>query len=73
MQRVTKRFRQAGSRSFLHELLVPALHRAVSLAQVDDSPFSVAQNLHFDVATARDKSLQVHARIAERSTGLSSG
>ncbi len=65
--------RQTRRRGFLHQLLIAPLSRAVALAQVDDPPVAVAQNLHLHMPAAGDVALQIHARIAECGAGLGRG
>ena len=48
------------------DLLVPALHRAVALVQVDDVAVVVAQDLHLDVLGALDQLLEEDRIVAER-------
>src|SRR6185436_15086000 len=61
---------QPGRRRLLDELLVAALHRAITFAELHYPARAVSQHLHLDVARPRDVALQVHARIAEGGTGL---
>src|ERR1700722_15492583 len=56
---------QPGGRRLLDQLLVPPLHRAVPVAQVDD-PLPVAQDLHLDMTPALHVPLEVHPRVTER-------
>ena len=55
-RRVAQRGRQTRRRRLLDQLLVAALHRAVALAEVDDTARAVAQHLHFDVAARARRS-----------------
>ena len=47
------------------DLLVPPLHRAIALVQVDHVAVLIAENLHFDVLGARDVFFEKDGRIAE--------
>ena len=69
VQRAQRR-RQTRRRRFLDELLVAPLYGAVALAQVNDLSVAVAEDLHFDMAAARDEPLQVDAGVAERGARL---
>ena len=62
--------RQSGSRSLLDDLLVPALHRAVALEEVDGVLVLVRQHLDLDMAGIAEKLLHVDHRIAERRLGF---
>ncbi len=53
----------------LEDLLVPPLHRAVPVAQVDDA-LTVAEQLHLDVTAGRHLPLQVHPAVPERRAGF---
>ena len=44
-----------GRRRLLHHLLVPALQRAVAVAERDDAAEPVAEHLHLDVPRGRDR------------------
>ena len=50
----------------LHHLLMPPLHRAIALVQVQQVAVLVAEDLHFDVPRARQILLQKDGVIAER-------
>ena len=63
----------AGRRSFLEDLLVAALHRAVALAQVDRILVLVGQDLDFDMARVLEELLHVDRRVAEGCAGLGAG
>ena len=54
-----------GGRRFFHDLLVPALHRAVTLAKVDDISVFIGQYLNLDVARILQVLLHVQHRIAK--------
>ena len=62
--------RQDGAGALLDHLLVPALHRAVALAEVDHVPPAVAEDLHLDVAGLLDELLDVDRAVAEGRLGL---
>ena len=51
---------------FLDELLVPALDRALALAQMDDAPVGIGQHLHFHVPGLGQAALEVDGAVAER-------
>ncbi len=60
-------------RSFLDQLLMPPLHRAVALAEMHDVAVLVGEHLHLDVARARSAPApaasghrRTHARASER-------
>ena len=57
--------RQPGRRRFLQHLLVPALHRAVALEQVDDVAVRIAKDLDLDMARALDIFLDQHRVVAK--------
>jgi hypothetical protein len=57
----------------LHDLLVPPLHRAVALVEVDRVPGGVGEHLHLDVPRPDDGLLEEHRRVAERAAGLAHG
>ena len=61
---------EGGRRRLLHDFLVPALQRAVALAQVDGVALAVAEHLHLDVAGLRKVLLEIHAVVAECGLGL---
>src|SRR6185503_11447644 len=52
-------------RRLLHELLMPALDRAFALAEREDVPVPVAQDLDLDVACRVDDLLEVEGTVAE--------
>src|SRR6202008_194394 len=54
-----------GGGRFLDHLLMPALHRAVSLAEVDDVAVGIAEHLKLDVTRPLEEFLHVHLLIAE--------
>ena len=49
-----------------HHLLMPALHRAVPVEQVDHVARGVREDLHLDVPRVDDRLLQVHGGVTER-------
>ena len=49
-----------------HDLLVPALDRALALAKVDCVAVAVADHLDLDVPRLTHETLQVHGGVAER-------
>jgi hypothetical protein len=58
--------RDEGRRALLHDLLVPALDRALALEEVDRVAVVVGEHLDLDVARLQDRALQVDAVVAER-------
>src|SRR5688572_18942131 len=58
--------RDARRRRFLDDLLMPALHRAVALAEVHRAPLAVRQHLDLDVARVLEELLHVDHVVAER-------
>ena len=56
---------KSGRRRLLDDFLVPALHRAVALAEVHDVAVIVRNNLEFDVPRLLEKLLHVDLVIAE--------
>src|SRR3954468_23403685 len=62
--------REGRCRSLLDDLLVPALHRAVALAQVDAMAVSVDRDLDLDMAVLVEPLLEVERVVAERRLGL---
>ena len=67
---IAQRWREAGRGRDLDQLLVAALQRAVALPQVRDGAGAVADDLHFDVAGARQQLLDVDIAVAERAARL---
>ncbi len=63
----------AGSRRFLDDLLVAALHRAVALAQEDGIAVFVGQHLDLDMARLFEELLHIHDRVAEGRLGFGAG
>ena len=57
----------------LHELLMPALDRAVALAQVDDGTMGVGEHLHLDVPRVLEEPLDVDGRVGEVRLALPPG
>src|SRR5439155_291915 len=64
---------QHGARRLLDDLLVPALDRALALAEVHELPVAVAQHLHLDVPRAAEKLLDVHPPVTEGGLRLACG
>ena len=62
------RFAQARRRRLFEHLLVPPLHRAVALGQMDAPALAVGEDLDLDVPRPRDVALDEHMVVAE--TGL---
>ena len=67
-----QRLAEPRRRRLLDELLIPPLHRAVPVAEVDHV-LPVAKQLHLDVPRGGDVPLQVHPRIGERRLRLGAG
>ena len=57
---------EVGGRGDLDDLLVPPLHRAVALEEVDDVAGAVGEDLHLDVARADHRLLEEDGGVAER-------
>ena len=64
---------ERGGGRLLEHLLVPALHRAVALAEGDDVPVRVGEELDLDVARALEVALAVERPVPERARGLALG
>ena len=62
--------RHAGRGRFLQHFLVAALHRAVTLEQVDAVALGVGKDLDLDVARAGEVFLDQHPVVAERGLGF---
>ncbi len=62
---IPQRRGEVGGRRDLDHLLVPTLHRAVPLEQVDHVARTVGQDLHLDVARVHHRLLDEHGRVAE--------
>ena len=58
--------REQRRRRLLDDLLVPALQRALALAQMDRRARAVGEHLHLDVARAFDEPLEQQGVVAER-------
>ena len=59
-----------GRGAFFQELLVPTLDGTFALAEVDELPVLVAENLDFDVARLFDGALHVHGVAGKSGAGL---
>src|SRR5206468_6292752 len=64
-ERGAQRLVDDGRRTFLDELLIAPLDRAVAFAQVQDG-FAVGEDLHFDVPHAGEIFFDVDRAVAER-------
>ena len=64
---------QGRAGALFDQLLVPALDRALALAQVDDVAEQVAQDLHLNVPGLQQVLLHVDRVVGERSPGLGAG
>ena len=65
--------RQQRRRRLLDDLLVPALQRALALAEVDHAAVLVGQHLDLDVPGSRDQALDEQGVVAERAARLAPG
>src|SRR6516225_4597790 len=54
-----------GRRTFFDDLLIPALDRAIALAEMDESSVTVAQNLKLDMMRAFNKLFDINAAVCE--------
>jgi hypothetical protein len=59
-----------GRGRFFHQLLVAALERAIALAQVDDVPVRIGQDLDLDVPRPVDQFFQVDIAVPESRFGF---
>ena len=64
--------RHRRRRRLLDQLLVPALYRAIALAEMDGVAVAVAEHLDFDMSGIDDGALQNDGGIAERALSLGS-
>jgi hypothetical protein len=64
--------RHRRRRRFLDQFLMPPLHRAIALPEMDGMAEGVADHLDFDVARIENRALQNDGRIAERALRLGS-
>ena len=64
---------RAGGGGLLQHLLVPALERAVALAEVDDGAVAVGDDLQLDVARRLEIALHVDRAVAEGGLRLGLG
>ncbi len=62
--------RERKCRRNLNHLLMPSLHGAIALIQVQDVAIAIAQNLYFNVLGAPDEPFEKHCIIAERRARL---
>ncbi len=60
------------ARCLLDDLLMAALDRALALAQMDDVPLAIAQNLDLDMPRLGDEFLEEHPIVAEGRAGFAS-
>ena len=65
--------RQQRRRRLLDDLLVPALQRALALAEVDHAAVLVGQHLDLDVPGRRDQAFDEQGVVAERAARLAPG
>src|SRR5712691_3652663 len=59
-----------GCRGLLHDLLVPSLHGAIALAEMDHVLVPVGEHLHLDVSRVLEVLLQIDSGVAESRPGL---
>ena len=62
--------RNSGRRSFLDDLLMPTLHRALAVIKVNGVTEIIRKNLKFDVPRPLKKFLHVNLVVAKGSLGL---
>ena len=65
-----KRFRQRRCRRLFDELLMPALHGAIAVADVYDVTVRIGQHLDLDVTSAVNVALQIDFAAAECGVGF---
>ena len=70
MQRAARLVAEERRRRLLEQLLVPALHAALALADDERAAVAVAEHLHLDVVRVDDDLLEVQPAVAERRLGL---
>ena len=70
---VTLRPAERRAAGLLHQLLVAALQRAVTLTKMHDIAMGVGHNLQFDMARAVEVFFQIDLVIAESGLGLGAG
>lgn len=61
---------EIGGRGDLDDLLVPPLHRTVTLEEMDDLSVRVREHLHLDVPRIHHRLLDEHGRVTERRLAL---
>ncbi len=71
-QPASRRLLDGRGRRLLEDLLVPALDRAVTLAEMDAVPVAIEQDLDLDVARPFDQPLEDEPVVAERGDRLPS-
>src|SRR6266540_3328943 len=59
-----------GCRGLLHDLLVPSLHGAIALTEMDHVLVPVGEHLHLDVSRVLEVLLQIDSGVAEVSPDL---
>src|SRR5713101_8164102 len=62
--------RNLGCRGLLHDLLVPSLHGAIALAEMDHVLVPVGEHLHLDVSRVLEVLFQIDRGVAESRPGL---
>src|SRR6516225_8283927 len=58
-------WRDRWRRRLLDQFLVPPLHRAIALAEMDRIAVAIAEHLDLDVARIFDRAFEDHAAVAE--------
>src|SRR5205814_3421662 len=62
--------RKLGCRGLLHDFLVPTLHRAIALPEMDHILVPVGEHLHLDVSRVLEVLFQIDRVVAESRPGL---
>ena len=62
--------RKLGCRGLLHDLLVPSLHGAIALAEIDRVPVPVGEHLHLDVSRVLEVLFEIDGGVAEGRPGF---
>src|SRR6516165_7281735 len=70
VQPPSRRFGKRRGGGFLDHFLIPALKRAIALAEMENAPVPKTQHLNFDVASALDVALDIKRSVAEGFLGL---
>src|SRR5438309_10168664 len=62
--------RKLGCRGLLHDFLVPSLHGAIALAEMDHVPVTVGEHLHLDVSRVLQVFFEIDGGVAEGRPGF---